>query len=792
VNEQYRSWLGQNYIADTSMHRRTTNPDLDHHLLGNGLIQAVIQITKDPAARNAVVVHLMNPDRFEERDKTDSFTYHQQLGPEYTFAAVTTGDGIHLPNPRQTASDLRYGLRVEGGVPTFWATYPLEYTFTSQRSRTAFSINETMFVPEGSSALLRRITVKNTKSTESSSARLVVTLTPNQELFSRAHHRTDADVAVATSSNGDEAISFAVLNTDAMHMVAEFPGPLEAIVDSNFGTDSCDDDTWVTSQESYSNYPLLPVSPYPGAMLAHEIDLGKIAPGESQTVDICYGYGATEDEAVDTAIELRSTGYDKAMTMSTETWSNFNTIDFNQRKLTNLYEASKSGLHASVAESGRMNAGIWGYNSEWVRDSSGACVGATLSGQHEIARSMLRRLLEDLVDDDGMTFGEARFYSLDEVELDQNGELLYAVWQYWLHSRDDAFIRDYWDRIKAVAELPIQSDFWVEEAQMVQSTRDIRERDLSRHGLEPGFDLGHQMWTSVGLAKAADIAETLEESDTAARWRSKSNAIWEAVLSHPKFALVEDDYFMFRRTLDGAFQRHADASVYIHRPSAEPMTQMYPRNQYRESELEPSAFEAWPIALGLVDRQGNLAKRTLIRMEALWNNEWDFGGYCLQNATSEISKLGAWPMSFYMITQAAVEAGNWDTVRRNLEWVMNTPDGRGYMWWEYRDADPKLQIDHGVIPWLAFGEAATLLVRNVLGFQPLPDGIRIGPRLLPETDEVGASMRFGPHTITLTIHNDGPDVLRATVDGESVPVSDAGILELPIPNSDIEVELWTA
>ncbi len=791
MNDEYLSWLGQNYVADTSMHRRTANPDLDQHLLGNGLIQAVIQITKDPAARNAVVVHLMNPDRFEGRDKTDSLTYHQQLGPEYTFAAVVTDDGIHLPNPRQTASDLQYGLRVDEGVPTFWATYPLEYTFTSQRSRTAFSISETMFVPEGSSALLRRITVKNTKSIESSSARLVVTLTPNQELFPRAHHRTDADVSVATSSDADEAISFAVLNTDAVHMVTEFPGPLEAIVDGNFGTNSSDDDTWVVPKESYSNYPLLPVSPHLGAMLAYEIDLGQVAPGESHTVDICYGYGATEDEAINTAKELRSIGYDKAVTLSTETWSNLNTIDFGDANLTTFYGAVRSGLHASVAKSGRMNAGIWGYNSEWVRDSSGACVGATLSGQHEIARSMLRRLLEDLVDDDGMTFGEARFYSRDEAELDQNGELLYAVWQYWVHSRDDAFIRDHWDRIKAVAELPIQPDFWVEEAQMVQSTRDIRERDLSRHGLEPGFDLGHQMWVTVGLAKAADIAEALEESDASTRWRSKSNAIWDAVLSHPKFALIEDDYFMFRRTLDGAFQRHAKASVYIHRPSAEPMTQMYPRNLYRESELEPSAFEAWPIALGLVDPQSTLAHRTLTRMEALWNDEWDFGGYGLQNANSEISKAGAWFMSFYMITQAAVEAEHWDTVKRNLEWVMNTQDGRGYMWWEYRDADPDRQIDHGVIPWLSFGEAATLLVRNILGFQPLPDGILIRPRLVPGTGTVSASLRIGGHTLNVTINNGGRDVVRATIDGEPHPIGSSDGLLLSVPEADARVEIWT-
>jgi len=205
VNERYRNWLGQHYIADASMHRLSANLDLDQHLLGNGHIQAVVQVTRDKRARNALVLHLMNPDRFEGRNKSDSFTYHQQLGPEYTFVSLVTNDGIHLANPRQTEADLRYGLSFgDRGIPIFWATYPLDYTFTSVRSRTAFHIAEEMFVPEGEAALLRRVTVTNTRGLAPESARLFVTLTPNQELFPEAHHVTAGDVSVAgTFGNGD-------------------------------------------------------------------------------------------------------------------------------------------------------------------------------------------------------------------------------------------------------------------------------------------------------------------------------------------------------------------------------------------------------------------------------------------------------------------------------------------------------------------------------------------------------------------------------------------------------------
>ncbi len=92
---------------------------------------------------------------------------------------------------------------------------------------------------------------------------------------------------------------------------------------------------------------------------------------------------------------------------------------------------------------------------------------------------------------------------------------------------------------------------------------------------------------------------------------------------------------------------------------------------------------------------------------------------------------------------------------------------------------------------MAYGEAISLLVRNMLGYQPLSDGITIRPRLLPETTEASASLRLGEHRVGLTVHNAGPDVVRATVDGEAVHVAETRPLELPIPKQDIEVEVWT-
>jgi hypothetical protein len=37
--------IGLNFLSDISFHKQVARPDLVHHLLGNGLIQAVVQVT---------------------------------------------------------------------------------------------------------------------------------------------------------------------------------------------------------------------------------------------------------------------------------------------------------------------------------------------------------------------------------------------------------------------------------------------------------------------------------------------------------------------------------------------------------------------------------------------------------------------------------------------------------------------------------------------------------------------------------------------------------------------------
>lgn len=780
------------FVHDTSYHKRIPRDDLIHHLLGNSRLQAVVQVTENRTCRNALVLHLMNPDRFEDRPKSSSFTFHQQVGPEMTLVALYSDGKAYVPQPRQTACDLRYEMRYDGGVPTFRASYPADFTIGGERHKSAFNVVEEMFCANEEAALLRRVRVTNRRGLQAEAAQLLAFLVPNQSLFPEAHYVTAHDVAVAGHfARGDEFLALAALTAVDGHQVCEFPMAFDDADDGQLGTllPSADDERFVKPQEIYTNYPLLPGSAHLGPALALSFNLGTLAPGEEAQVDLLYAYGASEGDVLATVERLRQEGVAQVQSNVRRYWESTNALQTGLPHLDKMYRAVRAGARASVADSGRMNAAIWGYNAEWVRDSSCASLGPIFSAQFTLAHAILEHIISDLISPEGMAYGESQFYEPRRAELDQNGEFLHALWQYWVHARDDSLVREHWDKIVRVAEFPIGPDFWVEEASMLKSERDQRDRDAERHGLKEGFELSHQMWNSLGLRRAADMADHMGAPDLAQRWRQISRRIWDAALNHPTFRFIEDGYLMKRRLLDGSFQRYAQVIPYVHRID-DSITRVYPRNRGRQGELEPDGSEAWPIALGMVDGDSELAHRTLLRMESMWNMEWDFGGYPLHHPGSDPTKKGSWPMIFYFVTQAALEARAYDTVRRNLDWILNTKDGRGYTWWEYRDADPQLQIDHGIAPWFSYGESIFMFIHHLLGYRPGPRNIQIAPHLLPEMKEVRARLRNGAHWIDLQIHNEGRYIGNGRMEGDASLTCHRESVLFDIPDEDIHVEIW--
>jgi hypothetical protein len=129
-------------------------------------------------------------------------------------------------------------------------------------------------------------------------------------------------------------------------------------------------------------------------------------------------------------------------------------------------------------------------------------------------------------------------------------------------------------------------------------------------------------------------------------------------------------------------------------------------------------------------------------------------------------------------------------VRRNLNWILSTKDGWGYTWWEYRDADPKLQIDHGITPWFSYGEAVFMYIHHLLGYRPGPETITIAPHLLPEMKRVEARLRCGEWWLDLVIHHNGRYVERAEVNGRNHENCLRETITLALLEEDSRVEIW--
>jgi len=454
-------------------------------------------------------------------------------------------------------------------------------------------------------------------------------------------------------------------------------------------------------------------------------------------------------------------------------WREITCIRTGDEGLDHLFAMATVGLRAAVARSGRMDASIWQYNREWVRDGSMVAWGALLAGHLAVARGILENLLLNFTSERGDTIDSSEWRSPAEVELDQNGQLLYVLWMYWAWTGDDALIRKFWPRIKALAEFPLQSVFWDPESRLLKNTREYWERHAF-YGVREGYELAHQLWVVLGLQKAAEMADRLHERNPAGRWRAAEKTIREAMLSHPRFAMIEEGHFIKRRLASGEVQRTLVPQDRSLIPPGVPLA------LDELNELEPDASEALPIAFELIPPTSPVARATLNHLEALWNQRWEGGGYGRYNVTSEPDSPGPWPFPTMFITRAYLEAGDHEKVWRNLRWLLACPGGRAGAWFEFygsRPVPPLPQV--GIISW-AWAELAIFFVHHLLGVRPNLDELLLRPRLLSGLDSVTARVPLRGDFLDLTLkRSSGP--WRAIRDDEApIQVKD-GRVRLPLP-----------
>lgn len=458
-------------------------------------------------------------------------------------------------------------------------------------------------------------------------------------------------------------------------------------------------------------------------------------------------------------------------------WRRVHRLRAHEPLLEHLFRSSCWQLPATIAASGAMDASIWQYNLEWVRDHCMNVFGLLAAGHHELARAVLERVLRELVRDDGAPFDSGRPRPPELVELDQNGALLAAVHAYVCWTGELEFARRWWRKLVAVAEYPLQ--FRMERAFLLHNCREYWER-MPLHGVKDGIELAYQVWMAVGWEAAARLAERLCDGRQASRWGAAALRIRRALLFHPRYRLVFGGRFVKRRLLSGQVQWELVPEEHPAIPPGVPL-----RTEVHHW-LNPDASSVLPIVLQLVEPRSALARSTLEAVEELWNQRWEGGGYGRYHVSSEPDSPGPWPLASLLIARAYALCGDSARVWRVLTWLASLPQARSGAWFEFygqRPVPPCPQV--GVLLW-NWSELLQLLFRTLAGVWAEETALRVCPHLLEHIDRLEVECRWQGVERRLLLRRADVAAPVVLTDNGQLPFHEGGVL---LPPSVREAEL---
>lgn len=426
-------------------------------------------------------------------------------------------------------------------------------------------------------------------------------------------------------------------------------------------------------------------------------------------------------------------------------WKNIASLNFSNPLHNHLFNVATRQLPAVISKEGKIDASIWQYNLEWVRDQAFTIFGMTIAGHHKLAGKLLNRIIKELVSSDGDCVDSGKNRAPQEVELDQNGLLLYVLENYVSWTNDFDIVLENWDKIVKIAEFPLKKVFRHEPSGLFCNCRDYWERHQA-HGIKDGLELMYQFFPSIGLKSAANLARKISKNALAQRWENYAAKLREAFLHDPKYAMVNEDGFIKRRSPDGTIQESVTPRENSGVPDGVPLA-----DKNRTHYLNPDTSSVLPIVFEYIPADSEIATATLTQMELLWNQGWDIGGYGRYNMDSEADSEGPWPVASIILAKANVENQNYENVSKVLEWLNTLPGALPGSWFEMygpRIAPPYPQL--GILPW-TWGEILTLFIHHIIGLQPKESYIRFRPRLIPQMGDIKAKIPFRNCSIDIEI-----------------------------------------
>jgi hypothetical protein len=652
----------------------TTLPGVNYYFLGNGFIQAAVQVCSQGSG-TPVGLLVMDPERFGPKRRALSFD--PESGLRQTMATLETKEGAHSPH----AADVKARWFQKEGVPAAKVTW---------RGR-AFVVSESFFCPDRRRPrIIRQIRIRNL---------------------------------------GEKKLK-AVLRTGA-----------------------------------------------PDQEIIHQLNL---AAGKEKNLFLEYKLSKKK------GLRRVKVARCDAPLISKEArlyWQQAARIHFPSALFDHFYESCIFELQANIAASGKLDGSIWQYNREWTRDQAMVSIGLTLSGQFELARKLLSRLLRQFITEAGDTIDSSERRPPQECELDQNGALLFALETYVLWTDDGELVSKYWKKIEAAARFPLKKVFRHPSSGLLHNRREFWERHAA-HGIEDGMELAHQLWVSIGLSSASRLALLLKKEKEAKNWEKAAQKIRSAMLADKKFRLIQNNSFIKRRKITGEIQAEVKPVPSSGLPASTPL---FEKGRHY---LNPDTSTALPIAWGFIPPRSKLAWRTLAQLEKLWNQRWRGGGYGRYHVSSEPDSPGPWPFASLFLARAYFEAGDNAKVWRILRWLGRAPGSEAGSWFEFygpRPIPPYPQI--GIVPW-TWVELLILFIHHLLGVRPEWPSLLLRPRLLRGLPGFKASLRLRGFRLNLVVkkanRKDKPGFL---VNGKFFPYAEEGF-RLPYPQKDLRLKAW--
>jgi hypothetical protein len=433
-----------------------------------------------------------------------------------------------------------------------------------------------------------------------------------------------------------------------------------------------------------------------------------------------------------------------------------------------LYRNASFALPGMVSENGRMDAGVFEYGNQWVRDGSNVAMGLIYSGSFESARGLLNYILSDLVSDEGTTIIAGGFDEPDREEFDQMGVLMNCLKLYYDWTGDKSLLTTYHKKLLALIERPLNPVFR-DSTGMVHNKREFWERTFN-----DGYELAYQTYMIRGLRDAADLSAILGVPEKGVFWRKQADQFLNAMLHHPTFSLVDKGALIKRRNVNGEI-----ADITVGRSKSGKYDAPVP-TEYNH-RLNPDATYALPILLEIIDPYSDLARKSLDQLEPIWNARWIMGGYERYHSSSQQDQPGPWTFGTAFIARAQHDAGLTVRSRRSIQWLHDIQGGNAGAWFEELPLNRSQIRFCGIVPWTS-AEVTSFVIRHWLGIKIIDNELIIKPNLYANTLNVSTDLRFRGERLKIHIDRNGKkEVMK--LNGMVLSPNKAGEYKIRINNN---------